>query len=43
MPGIYEVDGDTTKFCYAEKERPTDFTTAAGSGRTLSTWKRDKK
>jgi uncharacterized protein (TIGR03067 family) len=43
--GIYELDGDTVKFCFAApgKERPTEFTTAEGSGRTLSVWKRDKK
>ena len=43
--GIYELDGDTVKFCFAApgKERPTDFTAKAGSTRTLSVWKRDKK
>lgn len=43
--GIYELDGDTVKFCFAApgKERPTDFTAKAGSQRTLSVWKRDKK
>jgi uncharacterized protein (TIGR03067 family) len=43
--GIYELDGDTVKFCFAApgKERPQDFTTKEGSGRTLSVWKRDKK
>ena len=43
--GIYELDGDTVKFCFAApgKERPKDFTTAAGSGRTLSVWKRTRK
>jgi uncharacterized protein (TIGR03067 family) len=43
--GIYELDGDTVKFCFASpgKERPTDFTTKEGSGRTLSVWKRAKK
>jgi uncharacterized protein (TIGR03067 family) len=43
--GIYELDGDTVKFCFAApgKDRPTDFTTKAGSGRTLSVWKRAKK
>src|SRR5437764_606682 len=30
--GIYELDGDTVKFCFAApgKERPTDFTADAG-------------
>jgi uncharacterized protein (TIGR03067 family) len=43
--GIYEFDGDTVKFCFAapDKERPDDFTAKAGSGRTLSVWKRNKK
>jgi uncharacterized protein (TIGR03067 family) len=43
--GIYELDGDTVKFCFAApgKERPTDFTAREGSQRTLSVWKRDKK
>jgi uncharacterized protein (TIGR03067 family) len=43
--GIYELDGDTVKFCFAApgKDRPGDFTTKEGSGRTLSVWKRTKK
>ena len=43
--GIYELDGDTVKFCFAapDKDRPTDFTAKEGSQRTLSVWKRDKK
>jgi uncharacterized protein (TIGR03067 family) len=43
--GIYELDGDTVKFCFAApgKERPTNFTAIAGSQRTLSVWKRVKK
>jgi uncharacterized protein (TIGR03067 family) len=43
--GIYELAADTVKFCFAAagKERPTDFTAAEGSERTLSVWKREKK
>ena len=43
--GIYELDGDTVKFCFSApgKDRPTEFTTKEGSGRTLSVWKRAKK
>jgi uncharacterized protein (TIGR03067 family) len=43
--GIYELDGDTVKFCFAApgNDRPTEFTAKEGSQRTLSVWKRDKK
>jgi uncharacterized protein (TIGR03067 family) len=43
--GIYEIDGDTVKFCFSapDQERPADFTTKEGSGRTLTVWKRAKK
>jgi uncharacterized protein (TIGR03067 family) len=43
--GIYELDGDTVRFCFAApgRDRPTDFTAKSGSQRTLSVWKRDKK
>ena len=43
--GIYELDGDTVKFCVAapDKDRPTEFTAKEGSGWTLSVWRRAKK
>ena len=43
--GIYEIDGDTVKFCSAAvgKERPKEFSAPAGSGQTYSVWKKVKK
>jgi uncharacterized protein (TIGR03067 family) len=43
--GIYEIDGDTIKFCFAAPgvERPTEFKAPSNSNRTLSVWKRLKK
>jgi uncharacterized protein (TIGR03067 family) len=40
--GIYEIDGDTRKSCFAgpDKDRPTDFT--SGTGKYIWTWKREK-
>jgi uncharacterized protein (TIGR03067 family) len=43
--GIYEIDGERVKFCFGSpgKERPTNFKTEAGDGRTLSVWARKKE
>ena len=43
--GIYELNGDTLKFCFAEPDqpRPDSFETKAGDGRTLSVWKKAAK
>jgi len=42
--GIYEVEGDTFKSCFAKPgaERPADFSSRPGDGRTVSAWKRVK-
>jgi len=43
--GIYELDQDTLKLCFAPpgKPRPTDFTSKKGSEHRLSVWEREKK
>jgi uncharacterized protein (TIGR03067 family) len=40
--GLFQWDGDDAVFCIGApgKPRPSDFTCASGSGRTLSRWKR---
>src|SRR5205823_7638423 len=42
--GIYEIDGEVLKICYAgpNQPRPTDYTSAKGDGRTTAVWKRIK-
>jgi uncharacterized protein (TIGR03067 family) len=43
--GIYEIDGDTYRLCFAQpgSERPTEFSAKAGSGNSLIVYKREKK
>jgi uncharacterized protein (TIGR03067 family) len=45
MLGIYEINGNIFKVCFAMpgQMRPTDFTTAEDSGRTVTIWEREKK
>jgi uncharacterized protein (TIGR03067 family) len=40
--GIYEIDGNTIRYCFAapDAERPSDFTSKPGERHTLSVWKR---
>jgi uncharacterized protein (TIGR03067 family) len=42
--GIYELQEDTQRICLAApgKDRPTEFSAKAGSGNTLTIWKRKK-
>jgi uncharacterized protein (TIGR03067 family) len=43
--GIYELDGDTLRICFAlpdRDERPTEFSAGKGSIRALSEFKREK-
>ena len=42
--GIYELEEETRKLCYAQsgRERPTSFSSELGSGYTLVTFKREK-
>ena len=43
--GIYELEDNTRKLCYAQpgKDRPAEFAAPAGSGHTLVVFKREKK
>jgi uncharacterized protein (TIGR03067 family) len=38
---IYELDGDTLRWCHAEEERPAEF--KGGDGRFCVVWKRVKE
>jgi uncharacterized protein (TIGR03067 family) len=43
--GIYKLRGDRYKVCFAPpgKDRPTEFSSKAGSGHLLQLWKREKE
>jgi uncharacterized protein (TIGR03067 family) len=43
--GIYEIDKDNRKVCIAQpgKDRPTEFSSKAGTGHILATFKREKQ
>jgi uncharacterized protein (TIGR03067 family) len=43
--GIYELEGDSWKICYAlpGKERPKELTSKKGSGHALAVWERERK
>jgi uncharacterized protein (TIGR03067 family) len=43
-PGIYELDGDRLKVCFAKpgQQRPTEFTTKKGTGSLYVEYKRKK-
>jgi|SRR5438445_7952761 len=45
MLGIYELDADKLRLCFARpgQPRPTDFSAKEDSGRTLTVWEREKK
>ena len=45
MLGIYELDGDRYKVCFAPtgKPRPSEFASKLGSGNLLQVWKRKKR
>jgi hypothetical protein len=45
MQGIYELEGNTVKFCFGPPggERPSKFESQLGERRTFSVWKKKKK
>jgi uncharacterized protein (TIGR03067 family) len=44
LPGIYELDGDTFRYCIATKgdDRPTEFSSKPGSGHRVYVNRREK-
>jgi len=45
VPGIYQLDGETLKLCFARPgaERPKEFTTKAGPGVVSCVYRREKR
>ena len=45
MLGIYELEGDSYKVCFAPagKPRPTEFTSTPGNGQILQVWERQNR
>ena len=45
MLGIYELESDSYKICFASagKPRPSEFASNPGSGYILQVWERKKK
>src|SRR6058998_2221267 len=45
MLGIYELEGDGYRVCFAPvgKPRPSEFTSKSGSGGILQVWEREKE
>ena len=45
VPGIYELQGETLKLCFARpgQERPKEFTTKSGTGFLVCTYKKQKR
>jgi hypothetical protein len=44
VPGIYDLEGDTLKLCFARpvQERPKEFTTKSGTAFLVCVYKRHK-